>query len=72
MSQQAVRQAARRSAMDAQAILRKERAGRERRLEGLAVVWLTALAEHDALVRDANGAPGMRAADERRRRSFAA
>jgi hypothetical protein len=60
MSQQAVRQAARRSAIDAQAILRKERAKRERRLEGLAVVWLTALAEHDALVRDANGAPGMR------------
>ncbi len=34
MSQQSVRQAARRSALDAQAVLRKERADRERRLEG--------------------------------------
>ena len=33
MSQQSVRQAARRSALDAQAVLRKERADRERRLE---------------------------------------
>jgi hypothetical protein len=32
MSQQSVRQAARRSALDAQAVLRKERADRERRL----------------------------------------
>jgi len=53
MSQQAVRQAARRSALDAQAILRKERADRERRLEALAVAVLTALGERDALVRDA-------------------
>ena len=43
MSQHSVRQAARRSALDAQAILRKERADRERRLEGLAVAVLTAL-----------------------------
>jgi hypothetical protein len=35
MTQQSVRQAARRSALDAQAVLRKERAERERRLEGL-------------------------------------
>jgi hypothetical protein len=53
MSQQAVRQAARRSALDAQAVLRKERADRERRLESLAVAVLTALGERDALVRDA-------------------
>ena len=53
MSQQAMRQAARRSALDAQAILRKERADRERRLEALAVAVLTALGERDALVRDA-------------------
>ena len=53
MSQQSVRQAARRSALDAQAILRKERADRERRLEALAVAVLTALGERDALVRDA-------------------
>src|SRR5829696_7547264 len=56
MSQQSVRQAARRSALDAQAVLRKERADRERRLEGLAVAVLTALGERDALVRDAGQA----------------
>ena len=53
MSQQSVRQAARRSALDAQAVLRKERADRERRLEGLAVAVLTAIGERDSLVRDA-------------------
>jgi hypothetical protein len=58
MSQQAVRQAARRSALDAQAILRKERADRERRLEALAVAVLTALGERDALVRDAERRAG--------------
>jgi hypothetical protein len=52
MSQQAVRQAARRAALDAQAVLRKERADRERRLEALAVDVLTALGEGGALVRD--------------------
>jgi hypothetical protein len=52
MSQQWVRQAARRSALDTQAVLRKERADREHRLEALAVVVLTALAERDAHVRD--------------------
>jgi L-alanine-DL-glutamate epimerase-like enolase superfamily enzyme len=40
-------------ALDAQAVLRKERADRERRLEALAVAVLTALGERDALVRDA-------------------
>jgi hypothetical protein len=47
-----MRQAARRSAWDAQAALRKERADRERRLEGLAVAVLTALDERDGAVRD--------------------
>ena len=51
-SHQSVRQAARRSALDAQAVLRKERADRERRLEGLAVAVLTALGERDGAVRD--------------------
>lgn len=41
MSQQAMRQAARRSALDAQAVLRKERADRERRLERLALRFAT-------------------------------
>ena len=58
MSQQSVRLAARRSALDAQAILRKERADRERRLEALAVAVLTALGERDALVRDAERRAG--------------
>jgi hypothetical protein len=53
MSQQSMRQAARRSALDAQAALRKERVDRERRREALAVAMLTALGERDALVRDA-------------------
>jgi hypothetical protein len=52
MSQQLLRQAARRSALDAQAVLREERADRERRLERLAVAVLTALGERDAAVRD--------------------
>jgi hypothetical protein len=51
MSQRSVRQAARRSALDARAVRRKERAGT--RLEALAVAVLTALGERDALVRDA-------------------
>ena len=58
MSQQSVRQAARRSALDAQAVLRKERADRERRLEGLAVNVLTALGERDGAVRDAESRAG--------------
>jgi hypothetical protein len=58
MSQQSVRLAARRSALDAQAVLRKERADRERRLEVLAVAVLTALGEREALVRDAERRAG--------------
>jgi hypothetical protein len=58
MSQQSVRLAARRSALDARAALRKERADRERRLEGLAVAVLSALGERDALVRDAERRAG--------------
>ena len=58
VSQQSVRQAARRSALDAQAVRRKERAERERRLEGLAVEVLTALGERDGAVRDAEGRAG--------------
>jgi hypothetical protein len=58
MSQQSMRQAARRSASDAQAALRKERADRERRREALAVAVLTAVGERDALVRDAERRAG--------------
>jgi molybdenum-dependent DNA-binding transcriptional regulator ModE len=58
MSQQSMRQAARRSALDAQAALRKERVDRERRREALAGAVLTALGERDALVRDAERRAG--------------
>jgi hypothetical protein len=58
MNQQSVRQAARRAALDAQAVLRKERAGRERRLEGLAVAVLTAIGERDGAVWDAERRAG--------------
>ena len=51
-----MRQAARRSALDAQAVLRKERADRDRRLEALAVEVLTALGERDALSGTLSGA----------------
>jgi hypothetical protein len=53
MSQQSVRQAARRSALNAQAVLRNQRADRERRLEALAVEVLTALGERAGAVQDA-------------------
>ena len=58
MSQQSARQEARRSALDAQAARRKERANRERRLEGLAVAVLTALGERDGAVKDAERRAG--------------
>src|SRR5215210_2757919 len=58
MTQQSVREAARRSALDAQAARRKERADRERRLEALAVAVLTALGERDGAVKDAERRAG--------------
>ena len=58
MSQQSVRQEARRSALGAQAARRKERADRERRLEGLAVAVLTALRKRDGAVKDAERRAG--------------
>ena len=58
MSQQSVRQAARRSALDAQAARRRERADRERRLEALAVAVMTALGERDGAVKDAERRAG--------------
>ena len=58
MSQQSARQEARRSALDAQAARRKERADRERRLEGLAVAVLTALGERDGAVKNAERRAG--------------
>jgi len=60
MSQQPVRKAARRSAVDARTVLRKERADRERRLEGLAVAVLTALGERMLSSATLSGALGKR------------
>jgi hypothetical protein len=57
MNQQAMRQAARRSALDVQAIRRKERADRERRLEKLAVAVLTALGDATLRFATRNAAP---------------
>ena len=51
-------QSARRSALDAQAARRKERADWERRLEALAVAVLTALGERDGAVKDAEKRAG--------------
>ena len=67
MSQQSARSAARRSALDAQAARRKERADRERRLEALAVAVMTALGERDRAVKDAEACRGGAAGDERGR-----
>ena len=58
MTQQSVRQAARRAALNAQAVLRKERADRQRRLEVLAVEVLTAAGERDGAVWDAERRAG--------------
>jgi hypothetical protein len=60
MSQQWVRQAARRSALDARGARRKERADRKRRLEGLALGVLTALGERAGAVQDAERPPEKR------------
>ena len=57
IGQQSVRLAARRSALDTQAVCVKN-GDRERRLEALAVAVLTALGERDALVRDAQRRAG--------------
>ena len=58
MGQQSIRQEARRAALDAQSKRRRERAGRERRLEGLAVRVLVAVGERDAAVADAERRAG--------------
>jgi hypothetical protein len=58
MDLHSMRQAAPRSALSARAVMRKQRAERERRLEGLAVAVLTALGERDAAVRDAERRAG--------------
>jgi hypothetical protein len=58
MGQQSIRQEARRAALDAQSKRRRERAGREKRLEDLAVQVLVAIRERDAAVADADRRAG--------------
>jgi hypothetical protein len=58
MGQQSIRQEARRAALDAQSNRRRERAEREKRLEGLAVRVLIAVRERDAAVADAERRAG--------------
>ena len=53
MSQQSVRQAARRSTLEAQLARRRVRAERERRLEGLTMDVLVAVSERDAAIQAA-------------------
>jgi hypothetical protein len=60
MSQQAVSRRRGGRRWRAQAVLRKQRTGRVRGLEGLAVVVLLTLGERPAAVRDAEGAPRSR------------
>lgn len=50
MGQQSIRQEARRTALDVQSKRRRERAEREKRLEGMAVRVLVAVGERDAAV----------------------
>jgi hypothetical protein len=52
VGKQSIRQAARRAALDAQAQRRRERAEREKRIEGLAVDVLTALTERRASIEE--------------------
>lgn len=58
MGQQTDRQRARRQALDAAAAARAKRVERDRRLERLVVLVLTALAERDVAVRDAEQRAG--------------
>jgi len=58
LSHQSIRQEARRAALDAQSKWRRERAEREKRLEGLAVRVLVAVRERDAAVSDADRRAG--------------
>ena len=58
MGHQSIRQEARRAALDAQSKRRRERAEREKRLEGLAVRVLVAIRERDAAVVEADRRAG--------------
>ena len=59
MSQQTIRQAARRAALDGQAQRRRQRAERDKRIEALAVDFLTALEERKAAISDCERRAGL-------------
>ena len=59
MGQQSMRQAARRTALDAQAQRRRERAERDKRIEALALDVLTALEERKAAIDDCERRAGL-------------
>ena len=58
MSQQTIKQQARRAALEAQAAFRKERVAREKRLADLASEVLVAVGERDAAIRHAEQCAG--------------
>jgi hypothetical protein len=58
MGQQSIRQEARRAALNVQTKRRRQRAEREKRLEGLALRVLVAVRERDAAVADADRRAG--------------
>ncbi len=63
MSQQSIRQAARRAALDGQSKRRRERAERDKRLDGLALAALVAVRERDAAVVEAGRRAGVALAE---------
>jgi hypothetical protein len=58
MGQQSIRQEARRAALEVQSKRRRERAGREKRLEDLALRVLVAVREREAAVSEADRRAG--------------
>ena len=58
MNRQQIRQAARRKALEGQEERRRERAAKDKRLEGLAVEVLVAVAERDEAIREAEQRAG--------------
>lgn len=59
MNRQQIKQAARRKVLEAQEERRRERAAQDKRLEGLAVDVLVALAERDEAIREAEQRAGV-------------
>lgn len=58
MNRQQIRQAARKQALEGQEVRRRERAAQDKRLEGLAIDVLVAVAERDAAIQEAEHKAG--------------